>query len=113
MEIWTADYQPFILGGDCYAPIMADVPVSGPFDIGHGFQAYLAVAPNGRTFVAEATTGAIVGPTIKKVREDVASGKKRFMDQQVAEAKELRQRARTVTPDHLWERLGVSEGEEE
>jgi hypothetical protein len=105
MKIWTTNYRPFILGGDVNAPIMADVPVSGPFDIGQGFQAYLAVGPNGKTFVAESITGAIVGSTIEQVREDVASGKKSDMDKQIEDAKKMVLRAYEATPEELWKRL--------
>jgi hypothetical protein len=73
MKIWTRAYRPFLMGGNVNAPIICDVPVSGPFDIGGGQQGYLAVSPKGHTFVAESVTGAIVGSTIKDVKTDIAT----------------------------------------
>lgn len=105
MRIWTTNYRPFIMGGDVNAPVMADVPVSGPFDVGKGFTAYLAVSPSGRTFVAESITGAIVGSTIKQVCADIIEGEKSVMDKQIKDAEKLVKRAYITEPDELWKRL--------
>lgn len=105
MKIWTKAYRPFIMGGDCNAPIICDVPVDGPFDLGVGYQGFLAVSPNGKTFVAESITGAIVGSTVDGVRKDIKVGDKAVMERQIAQAKELVLRADTVSQDEFWKLL--------
>jgi hypothetical protein len=73
ITVFTRSYRPFIMGGNVNAPVSADVEASGPFDLGQGFSGYLVVAPNGKTFVAEAESGGFVGPTIAEVKADIAS----------------------------------------
>jgi len=105
MKIWTEAYQPFIIGGDCNTPIICDIPVAGPFDLGSGYQGYLAVSPSGKTFVAESITGAIVGPTIDEVRKDIEEADKTVMEEQIAFAKKRVSKAVEVTQDRFWQML--------
>lgn len=104
MRIWTEAYRPWIMGGDCNAPIVCDVPVDGPFDLG-GFQCFLATSPSGKTFVAEGITGAIVGPTIEAVCSDIEAADEAIVEEQIAHAKIRVLRADTVSWKVFWRLL--------
>lgn len=74
MKIWTVGKAPpFQMGGYPQFPLVTEITegIEGPFEIGKGFTAFVITAPNGRTFVAEATSGAIVGDTLTMVRNDM------------------------------------------
>jgi hypothetical protein len=105
MKIWTNGYRPFIMGGDVNAPVFCDVPVDGPFDLGKGYEGFLAVSPSGRTFVAESITGAIVGSTVAEVRKDVTTADEAIMKEQIAEAQKRVRRAERVSPADFWRML--------
>lgn len=105
VKVFTRDYRPFILGGDVHQPMAAEIAASGPYALGKGFSGYLIKSPKGKTFIAEATTGALVGPTLEEVRADIKAGKKSVMTKQVEQARELAARARTVSANEFWERL--------
>lgn len=105
MRIWTEAYTPFIMGGDCNAPIICEVPVHGPFDLGRGIQGFLVVSPSGQTFVVEVETGGIVGFTVKDVRRDIEVADSVVMEAQIADAKKRVLKARTVSSDEFWRRL--------
>lgn len=105
MKIWTEAYRPFVMGGDCNAPVICNVPVDGPFDLGAGQTGYLAVSPGGKTFVAESTTGAIVGPTVEAVRKDIKTADEAVMQEQLAHAKERVKRANPVSQSEFWRLL--------
>ncbi len=105
MRIWTEAYRPLIMGGDCNAPIICDVPVTGPFDLGKGHQGFLAVSPNRKTFVAESITGAIVGSTVEAVRKDIKIADEAVMEEQVTSARRRVLRANTVSRDEFWNLL--------
>ena len=102
MEIWTLQYRPFTMGGNVHQPVKCDVEVDGPHDLGGGYQGYIATAPDGRALVAEATSGAIVGPTLEAVRSDVADADPAVMADQVAKAIAQRASAAVLTPDEFW-----------
>lgn len=104
MRIWTEAYRPWMMGGDCNAPIICDVPVDGPFDLG-GSQCFLATSPSGKTFVAEGITGAIVGPNIEIVRSDIEAVDETVVEGQIARAKIRVLRADTVSQDEFWRLL--------
>jgi len=102
MKVFTLGYFPFVMGGDVWQPICIDVEADGPHDIGNGYQGYVVTAPNGKTFVAEATSGAFVGPDLKTVKEDISLGEKKMMAKQVADAVEQSKKAKELTPDEFW-----------
>jgi hypothetical protein len=102
MKIWTMGYFPFTLGGDVHRPICCDVEVSGPHDLGFGYQGYVATSPNGRTFVAESETGAIVGPSLSDVINDISQGDPSIMRKQIEKAHETAKRAEELSPDRFW-----------
>jgi hypothetical protein len=93
------------MGGDVRRPISCDVPVSGPFDLGKGYQGYLGVAPNGRTFVVESETGAIVGNTLENVIDDISQGDPDVMRRQIEKARETVKRAQEMSQDDFWRML--------
>src|ERR1035437_5919283 len=108
IDVWTEAYTPFLMGGDVHAPLLTTVPAAGPFDLGKGFKGDLVTAPNGKTFVAEATTGAFVGPTIESVKKDVAGCNDiMMMKHKVFDAAELKKKARRVAPERFWSGLKV------
>jgi len=86
--IWRPCYQPFICGGDVNAPLGCEIEVKKPTRLGKGMFGYLINFPDGRTRVAEAITGAIIGDTIEEVMIDVESAKPEVMDKQIEEAAE-------------------------
>lgn len=105
LRIWTEAYRPFIMGGDCNAPIICEMPVDGPFDLGKGIRGFLAVSPHGQTFCVEAETGAIIGPTVASVRQDVEVADPAVMATQIAQAKERVLKACPVSPSEFWQLL--------
>lgn len=104
---WATDNSFMTFGRPIYYPLVAKIECKGPYDLGKGQKGYLVVAPNGKTFVAEATTGAFIGKDIKSVQEDVASTTADVCNQQVADAaKELKRKdVKTVDADEFWRRL--------
>lgn len=71
--IWTTNYSPFRLGPP-EGIIYTEVECSGPYELGLGFFGILAVDPKtGRTYVAEKTSGAIVGNSISQCKDDIRS----------------------------------------
>ena len=105
MEIYTATYNPFILGGDVHQFIKTDVPVGEPQDLGKGYSAYLVTAPNGTVYVVEATTGALLGTNLSQVLEDVAQGAPAMMEDQLSKSKLDFEKARLIQPDEFWRKL--------
>jgi len=95
-------YFPFSMGGKVRRPIVCDVEVTGPYDIGAGRQAYLATSPSGKTFVAESETGAIVGPNLEQVRQDVAEAVVGVMERQMEQARETLKEAETLDAERFW-----------
>lgn len=104
-KIYTLSYQPFVMGGDVWQPIAATVEVDGPYEIGGGYKAYVAEAPNGKIFVAEEQSGALIGPSLEEVREDVRTGDIDIMKQQVADAIVQSKNAEIIEEEEFWRRL--------
>lgn len=104
IRIWTRAYQPMRMGGDVHAPVATTVEALGPFDLGRGLEGYLATDPQGRTAVAEAETGALIGPTIEAVAEDVSTADPKIVDDQMAWARNMAARAEDVPPEEFWSR---------
>ena len=102
MDIYTECYQPFRMGGDLRQPISCTVEALGPFDIGKGFEAYVVCDPDGKTVVAEAISGGLVGDTIENVRKDVSEGNDAAMARQLDEGKEVMARSRHIEADEFW-----------
>jgi len=105
MEIWIHCYEPFIMGGDVHAPVMTEMPVAGPFDIGAGYRGFIVIAPSGKTFVVEGVTGAIVGSTIEQVRADIATAVRENMAIQIRDAEKWASQARMVKPEEFWKHV--------
>ncbi len=93
-RLWTYGHRPFVMGGSVDYVLACDVECTGPHKLGKGYEGYLATAPNGKTFVGEATTGAIVGDTLESVRADIAVAKPAVMREQVKHAAEEVKQAR-------------------
>ena len=105
MLIWTQGYSPWILGGDVHAPVGAEIAVGECYDLGGGFKGYLVASPlTGETYVAEATTGAIVGSSLKEVRADISAADADTMTRQVEEAAEQVKRVRVEPAKEFWAR---------
>jgi hypothetical protein len=102
LKVFTLGYFPFTMGGNVWQPICCEVEADGPHDIGKGYKGYVITAPNGKTFIAEATTGAFVGPDLKTVKEDITLGEESVMVEQVAKAMEQSKQAKEMTPDKFW-----------
>lgn len=86
MLIWTEGYRPWIMGGDVNAPLGVEMDGGEPINIGHDIMVHEIKFSDGRTAIAEATTGAIVGTDLQTVRDDVAATDPAVMQQQVQAA---------------------------
>jgi hypothetical protein len=106
MLVWKQSYRPFLLGGNLRAPMSATLPVMGPFDLGGGYQGFLALHPeNNSTYVVESITGGIVGSSLEAVRNDIATAKTEVMEKQIEDAKKQVAEAYTVSAVDFWRSL--------
>ena len=96
MLIWTEGYWPWIMGGDVNAPLGMEVDGGEPISLGDGIQVHEIKLPDGRTAIAEASTGAIVGVNLQTVRDDVAKADPAFMRQQISAAKQRAQKVQRL-----------------
>ena len=102
VTIMTRAYQPFIFGGKVEYNIKTTVEGDGPHDIGKGYKAYVIKTPKGKTRIAEATSGALIGPSLKAVIKDVAAGSAAIMKKQVGTAVKAAKKAKVLEPDEFW-----------
>ena len=107
MRIWTSAYHPFIMGGDVHQSICTEVSVLDVIDLGKGFKAFVAVAPNGVNFIVEEQSGGIVGDSLEAVRQDVKEGDINFIKEQIASETERGRSARMISPEEFWQSLGA------
>lgn len=104
-RIWTRGHRPFVMGGLVHYVMAADVECRGPYALGQGYKGYLSTAPNGATFVSEASSGAIVGSTLKEVRADIDQGSPSVMRKQVEHAREDAKNAEVVAVEFFWKAM--------
>jgi len=94
------------MGGDVNAPLGTLVEVGELFDLGQGYQGYLVANPNtGTTYVAEVQTGAIVGPDLQTVRQDIEEADPKTMAAQIGKAMEDQEKVVVERSDKFWERM--------
>lgn len=105
MWIYTLEYCPFVMGGSVWQPVKTEWTVEGSFALERGYKGYLAIAPNGTTYVIEGKSGALIGPSIEEVKKDVKSGNPEVMKEQIANALKEVANARIVEPDEFWRKL--------
>jgi hypothetical protein len=105
IKIWTKAYLPWRLGGDGRGAISTIVKYQKVVKLGHGYQGVVVKAPDGSTVVAERETGAIIGSSVRMVHEDVSSGNKKVMKDQMAWARKELQNAQPVTEEKFWTML--------
>jgi hypothetical protein len=104
--VWTEGYNPWIMGGDCHAPIGTSVAVGERFDLGGGYEGYLIANPTtGETFVAEAKTGAFVGPSLASVRKDIEAAAPAVMREQIKAAADRMLKMQILPSDDFWGRF--------
>lgn len=104
VKVWTLKHNPFALGMS-YKPVGCYVEANGPFDLGEGYKGYLVVSPKGKTFVAEALSGAFVGPSIEAVRKDIETGDLELMKRQVEDAIQQSKAVETIPAEEFWSLL--------
>lgn len=105
-DVWTLGYFPMTMGGRVWRPMRAKIPVTGPHDLGKGFEGYLCLGPGGATEVAESTSGAIVGDTLEAVRADIAAcDDVDLMRKQCQSATARLTDVVDVEPDDWWRRI--------
>lgn len=102
ITIMTRAYRPFVMGGSVRYNVKTTVEGDGPHDIGRGYQGYVIKTPKGGTRVAEATTGALIAPSLKEVREDIKQGDPVIMEKQIKEAAQAAKNANMLTPEEFW-----------
>lgn len=106
MIVWTNAYRPFIMGGDVNGPVGTDIEVGEEFDLGKGMKGHVITNPiNGQTYVVEATTGGIIGPSLEEVRSDVTNAEPAVMAEQLAEAAQTRQKVCVIAKSVFWQQL--------
>ena len=105
IKVYTLRYTPFVMGGNTWQPVAILVEADGPHDLGSGYNGFIVTAPNGKTFIAEAESGAFIGPDLKTVKEDISTGDSEMMKTQVADAKIQSAQARMLDPDEFWKLL--------
>ena len=93
------------MGGAVNYVLACDVKCTGPHNLGKGYAGYLATSPNGKTFVAESLTGAIVGETLENVRADIAAAKPSVMRKQVLDAAKEAKTAEVKDAAFFWSAL--------
>ena len=104
--IWTTGFRPFIMGGNVNAPLAAKVEVGKPVKLSKDISVFVVKSPlTGETHVADADSGALVGTSLKSVREDVRTGDKKVMKKQIAEAKEQFKKAVMLEPEEFWKKM--------
>lgn len=81
------------------------VKCTGPHKLGKGYEGYVATAPNGKTFVAEASTGAIVGDTLENVRADIRIAEASVMREQIRNAEQEAKKAEVADAAFFWSAL--------
>jgi hypothetical protein len=105
MIVYTQRYRPFVFGPPVDF-IKCNVEVHlGSFDVGSGYRAYIVVAPNGKVFIAEAETGAFIGPSIEQVKEDIKIGDPEEMKKQIETARKQLKQAVRLEPEEFWKWL--------
>jgi len=102
LKVWTEAYRPFIMGGDVNAPISTEIEVGEKVDLGKGIGGYLVCSPSGKTFVAEATTGAFIGGSIEQVKSDIADATPEIMQEQLVAAKRRAKSAEPMKKEKFW-----------
>jgi hypothetical protein len=115
LKIYTMFYFPFVMGGNVWQSRACEVEVDELHELGGGYQGYLVTSPNGHYVVAEATTGAMVGPNLEEVRKDIAEADPDVMAKQMAQAKSDSTGVQELEPEkfwHEWEKsMGLSQAE--
>jgi hypothetical protein len=102
ITVFARAYRPLTVDGKTYFLIKTKVEAKGPYEIGNGFEGYIIT--NGKIkFIAEATTGAAIGGTLKEVREDIKNGDMKLMKEQIKEAKKNLKEAKSVSTKKFWE----------
>lgn len=110
IRIYVRAYRPFILGGNVHAMLALNTVATGPFDLGKGFKGYIVTNPKGQTYVAEATSGGIVGASIEEVRADIeACTDVKMMEAQIDECRKNSDGACTVSETEFWKGMKQEE----
>lgn len=104
MRVWTEAYSPFIMGGDVRAPIGAEVEAGEPINLG-GVSVCVVHSPAGRTFIAEASTGAFVGTSLGMVKKDLSAADPTVIKKQLKDAAERAKKVRWLDTDKFWARF--------
>ena len=102
ITVLATPYRPFALGRSPHQPLKCELEAEGPHDLGMEVQGYVVTAPDGQVFVAEATTGAIVGTNLEAVRDDVASSDPATIQGQIEQARAQLSHAADVSPKEFW-----------
>jgi hypothetical protein len=90
------------MGGRCNQPTGCEVEIDEEFYLGNGYYGYEIKLPSGKTRVIEKTSGAIVGDTIKEVRNDITEGDKKVMEDQVIHACKESKEVRVISQEEFW-----------
>lgn len=82
--------------------IKCEIEVQGPYDLGKGFQGYVALSPKGKGFIVEIASRGIVGDSIETVRKDIEEGDIEVMKEQVKQGIQDFKLATEVETSEFW-----------
>ena len=103
---WTMCYSPFVMGGDCWSAIIAEVECSEEVDLGRGIKGRVAVSPlDFKVYICESETGAIIGNEMTAVLEDIRVADEAVMAKQMEDARKCVAKARRLTEEQFWETM--------
>lgn len=100
--MWTYVYKPFILGGRCNQPTGCEIEVGEELYFGNDYYGYEVKTPSSKTLIVEKTSGAIIGSSLKDVRDDVTNGNKKVMEDQIKYACNEAKEVNIISQEEFW-----------
>ena len=108
-QVWTEGYFPFTMGGSVHRPMIMELPVEelgGLHDLGKGYTGWVLYNPEtGDTYLVESQSGAIIGGSLKEVKQDIATASEGVMQRQIEQAKERVKQGTVVEVEFFWAHL--------
>jgi hypothetical protein len=114
MWVWTKMYLPLTMGGEIWQNRKAEVPVSEKHDLGKGYFGVLFCPEEAGYFVAESTSGAIIGggatveAALAEVREDIRVGSEETMARQIKTAIIERDNMESISTEEFIRKMALN-----
>lgn len=97
MRAWTYFQNPFSVGGNTHQAKGFEFQGKKKVDLGKGYFGYGLKSPKGTTIIVESRSGAIIGNSIKMVKNDIQKGDFEVMKNQIDRASKV---PVTIIPEH-------------